>query len=438
MSNTEVPAAHAPRILTRAEHEVSRKNISPAALRVLYGLKEAGYQAHLVGGGVRDLLLGGQPKDFDVATDATPDQLRSVFRQCRLIGRRFVIAHVRYGDEIIEVTTFRGKGDALDIDREVEADGRILRDNVFGTMEEDALRRDFTVNALYYNIDDFSVVDYVGGLDDLATRQLRLIGDPETRYREDPVRMLRAARFAGKLGFSIEPATEAPIERLAGLLDGIPPARLFDDLLKLFLYGHAERSFDQLLRLKLFAHLFPQVELTESNLALIRAALKSTDERVAIGKPVTPAFVFAAILWSVYRQRLGTDTDDSSIDAAADNVFLRASKRVAIPRRFSVVARDIWWMQQRMIVRSAARARRVMRHPKFRAGFDFLLLRAELNPALRPLAALWQQLQSETAPGDAAFAQAAGDDVAPKSRPRNRRRRGPRPVGSVAVEATAE
>ena len=158
MSNTEVLAAHAPRILTRAEHEVSRKNISPAALRVLYGLKEAGYQAHLVGGGVRDLLLGGQPKDFDVATDATPDQLRSVFRQCRLIGRRFVIAHVRYGDEIIEVTTFRGKGDALDIDREVEADGRILRDNVFGTMEEDALRRDFTVNALYYNIDDFSVV----------------------------------------------------------------------------------------------------------------------------------------------------------------------------------------------------------------------------------------------------------------------------------------
>ena len=250
--------------------------------------------------------------------------------------------------------------------------------------------------------------------------------------------MLRAARFAGKLGFSIEPATEAPIERLAGLLDGIPPARLFDDLLKLFLYGHAERSFDQLLRLKLFAHLFPQVELSEANLALIRAALKSTDERVAIGKPVTPAFVFAAILWSVYRQRLGTDTDDSSIDAAADNVFLRASKRVAIPRRFSVVARDIWWMQQRMIVKSAARARRVMRHPKFRAGFDFLLLRAELNPALRPLAALWEQLQSETAPGDAAVAQAASDDAAPKTRPRNRRRRGPRPVGAVAAEATAE
>ncbi len=438
MSNTDVSTAHAPRILTRAEHEVSRKNISPAALRVLYGLKEAGFQAHLVGGGVRDLLLGGEPKDFDVATNATPAELRTVFRQCRLIGRRFVIAHVRYGDEIIEVTTFRGKGDALDIDREVEADGRILRDNVFGSMEEDALRRDFTINALYYNIDDFSVVDYVGGLDDLNARQLRLIGDPETRYREDPVRMLRAARFAGKLGFAIAPETEAPIERLANLLDGIPPARLFDDLLKLFLFGHAERSFDQLLRLKLFEHLFPQVELSEANLALIRAALRSTDERVGLGKPVTPAFVFAAILWSVYRQRLGTETDDSAIDAAADNVFLRASRRVAIPRRFSVVARDIWWMQQRMIVKSAARAKRVMRHPKFRAGFDFLLLRAGLNPALQPLARLWEQLQGAPAASDTSFAQASGEDVAAKPRPRNRRRRGPRPVVPGAGEAVAE
>jgi poly(A) polymerase len=422
--------------LSRAEHDVSRKNISSAALRVLYGLKEAGFQAHLVGGGVRDLLLGLAPKDFDVATDATPEQVRKVFRQCRLIGRRFVIAHVRFGDEIIEVTTFRGTGDALHEDREIKAGGQILRDNVFGTLEEDALRRDFTVNALYYNIDDYSVVDYVGGLDDLKARRLRLIGDPETRYREDPVRMLRAARFAGKLGFEIDPGTLEPIERLAGLLDGIPPARLFDDLMKLFLYGHAERSFDRLLSLKLFEHLFPTVSLADANIALIRAALRSTDERVAVGKPVTPAFLFAAILWSVYRQRLGTATEDGAVDDAAENVFARASQRVAIPRRFSVVTRDIWWMQQRLIVNSAARARRVMRHPKFRAGFDFLLLRAQLNPALAPLARLWEQLQSETPPGESAFADLA-DEGGTAAKPRRRRRRrgaGKRDDSNLTVE----
>ncbi len=437
---------HLPIVLHRAAHTISRKHISSAAVRVLYGLREAGYQAHLVGGAVRDLLLGADPKDYDVATDAHPEDIRKVFRTCRLIGRRFVIAHVRFGQEIIEVTTFRGGGgigpDDEHPDREVEAEGLILRDNVFGSIEEDARRRDFTVNALYYSIDDFAVRDYVGGLADLAERQLRLIGDPEQRYREDPVRMLRAARLAAKLGFKIERATEEPIGRLACLLDGIPPARLFDDLQKLFLYGHAEKSYDQLLRLRLFEHLFPSVSVDSDTGrpyadALIRAALRSTDARVAEGKSVTPAFLFAAFLWEPFQMacaHIDVHVEGAMADAA-EEIFRESVERVALPKRFSVVTREIWELQPRFATNSPSRARRLLRHPRFRAAFDFLVLRAEVDSDLVDQAHRWEAAQTcaegefdglfrgVVAAPTGARAPAESDGAAPAKRRRRRRRR---------------
>lgn len=448
-SNHEAAAGeHLPLLLHRAAHTISRKRISSAAVRVLYGLREAGYQAHLVGGAVRDLLLGADPKDYDVATDAHPEDIRRTFRTCRLIGRRFVIAHVRFGQEIIEVTTFRGGGEigAEDEhpDREVEAEGLILRDNVFGSIEEDARRRDFTVNALYYSIDDFAVRDYVGGLSDLAERKLRLIGDPETRFREDPVRMLRAARLAAKLGFSIDRATEEPIGRLAPLLDAIPPARLFDDLQKLFLYGHAEKSYDQLLRLRLFEHLFPSVSIDADTGrpyadALIRAALRSTDARVAEGKPVTPAFLFAAFLWEPFQMECAhLDPHAEGVLAdAAEAVFREAVERVALPKRFSIVTREIWELQPRFATHSPGRARRLLRHPRFRAAFDFLVLRAAVDSDLTDQAERWEAAQAcseaefdalfravpQTAASRAAGAAGEGAPAEPAKRRRRRRRK---------------
>ena len=440
---------HLPLTLHRAAHSISRKHISSAAVRVLYGLREAGYQAHLVGGAVRDLLLGGEPKDYDVATDAHPEQIRKVFRTCRLIGRRFVIAHVRFGNEIIEVTTFRGGGgmgvDDEHPDREVEAEGLIVRDNVFGSIEEDARRRDFTVNALYYSIDDFAVRDYVGGLADLEERKLRLIGDPEQRYREDPVRMLRAARLAAKLDFKLARSTEEPIGRLANLLDGIPPARLFDDLLKLFLYGYAEKSYEQLLRLRLFEHLFPSVSIDSDTGqpyagALIRAALRSTDARVAEGKAVTPAFLFAALLWEPFQMACAGIDDihaEGALGDAAEMVFRDAIERVALPKRFSIVTREIWELQPRLATNSPSRAKRLMRHPRFRAAFDFLLLRAAVDPDLAAQASRWERAQTcaenevdalfKNAPaGPVMTAMAPADDSrAPAKKRRRRRRRVP-------------
>ncbi len=295
------------RIIPREQHVISRKNISKAALRVLYRLHEAGYDAFLVGGAVRDLLLGGHPKDFDVATNATPEDVKKLFRNCRLIGRRFRLAHVVYGPEIIEVATFRGTGedDGEGGDRHI-VDGRIVRDNVWGSIEEDALRRDFRVNALYYDISDFSVRDYVGGMPDVENRVLHLIGDPMTRYREDPVRMLRAVRLAAKLNFRIDDAAAAPFEELGPLLLDAAPARLFDESLKLFLSGHGLKSFRMLERSGLLKFMFPATARSlkrgdEALRALIEEGLSSTDARVAEGKSVTPAFLFAVLLWGEVR-----------------------------------------------------------------------------------------------------------------------------------------
>ena len=391
-----------PRIYARPEHSISRKFVSDSALKVLYRLDKAGFQAYLVGGSVRDLLLGREPKDFDIATNALPEQVRELFRNCRLIGRRFRLAHVQFGREIIEVATFRAQHDG-DIEGAAMTDqGRILRDNVYGTLEEDVWRRDFTVNALYYNIADFSIVDYVGGVEDLRAGRLRLIGDPDKRYREDPVRMLRAARFATKLGFMLDSATLESIPRLRHLLEDIAPARLFDEMLKMFQGGVGHQTFEVLRHHGLFHCLFPmtddQLDSPEGEFAqrLIAAALRSTDLRVAENKPITPAFLLAALLWHVVEEEAeklianGVTAFDA-MTLAADAVISKQIARIAMPRRFSNVTREIWALQARLEKPTPKRAQRALEHPRFRAAYDFLLLRAEAGDPVQEEATFWTE-----------------------------------------------
>ncbi|HEY2622517.1 MAG TPA: polynucleotide adenylyltransferase PcnB, partial [Dyella sp.] len=430
-------ATAALRIIPREQHVISRKNISKAALRVLYRLNEAGYQAYLVGGAVRDLLLGGHPKDFDVATSATPEEVKKLFRNSRLIGRRFRLAHVVYGPEIIEVATFRGTGeeDASVGDRHI-VDGRIVRDNVWGSVEEDAIRRDFRVNALYYDISDFSVRDYVGGMQDVEDRVLHLIGDPATRYREDPVRMLRAVRLAAKLNFRIDAAASAPFAELGPLLADAAPARLFDESLKLFLAGHGLKSFHMLEQTGLLKFMFPAtaraLERGDKALrALIEEGLANTDARLAEGKSVTPAFLFAVLLWGEVRDLAHTwitkgMESTAAWDRAAAQVVAEQCQRVAIPRRFTLTMEEIWALQPRFEQVQRKRVFRLMTHPRFRAAFDFLLLRAAESPAINELGQWWahaQQLPHETlAAALAGVPQgAASESAAPAVKPRKRR-----------------
>lgn len=394
-----------PQIIPRSEHGVSRSNISENALKVLYRLKNAGYAAYLVGGGVRDLLLGIQPKDFDIATDAHPEQVRELFRNCRLIGRRFRLAHVHFGREIIEVSTFRAShNDAIDGEGH-EEDGRIIRDNVYGQLDDDVWRRDFTVNALYYNIEDYSIVDYVGGIEDIQNKQLRLIGIAEDRYREDPVRMLRAIRFAIKLDFSIHPVSEQPIRDLASLLEEIPEARLFEEFLKLFMGGRSTEAYQQLREYGLFAMLFPQTEvLLEQNNEfihkLLASAFRNTDQRLAEDKPVTPAFLLAALLWVPVRN-LANDHESnglSEMDAihlASDAIISHQIRSTSMPRRFTHMARDMWALQVRLKNTRGKRPFRLLTHQRFRAAYDFLLLRAEAGEDIRELASWWTEFQGE-------------------------------------------
>ncbi|MCW8825902.1 MAG: polynucleotide adenylyltransferase PcnB, partial [Gammaproteobacteria bacterium] len=308
----------APHIIDRNHHNISRKNISRNALKVLYKLNESGYAAYLVGGGVRDLLLERRPKDFDIATDATPEQVKRLFRNSRLIGRRFRLAHVFFGRDIIEVATFRGPNVE---DAKTSDQGMILRDNVYGTLEEDAWRRDFSVNALYYNIDDFSVVDYTGGMPDIKAKKLRIIGKPEQRFREDPVRMLRAVRFAAKLDFRIEKRCEKSIDKLGGLLEDISSARLFDESTKLFLSGHGVESFFELRHYDLFYTLYPEIdERLDSHPEFekfIEVAMRNSDLRIAKNRPVTPAFLIAVLLWPEVKIRVEEHAP------ASDGVYLQ-------------------------------------------------------------------------------------------------------------------
>jgi poly(A) polymerase len=421
-----------PLIVPRPEHSISRANISQNALKVLYRLAQAGHQAYLVGGGVRDLLLGHEPKDFDVATDATPEQVRSIFRNCRLIGRRFRLAHVFFGREIIEVATFRAapaEGGASDVDDHRVENGIIKRDNVYGTIAEDALRRDFTINALYYNIDDFSLVDYAGGLDDIRAGRLRLIGDAvEARYREDPVRMLRAVRFACKLGFMIEPACEGPLPAMASLLGDVPAARLFEEVLKLFHSGYALHAFEKLRHYGLFAQLFPETDacLTREDhafpITFVSRGLDNTDRRILEEKSVAPPFLFAVLMWEPvrlrYQQLLGKGL--SSADAmaqASHEVNARQQPHVAIPKRFGMPMREIWALQPRLERHQGRRPMALLGHPRFRAAYDFLLLRAEAGEVDPEIAEWWTRFQ------DVDAAERARMTTGSAKRKRRRRRR---------------
>jgi len=397
-------AGTSPKIAS-GKHGLHPGEISKGARQVVDILTEQGFKAYVVGGCVRDALLNLHPKDFDVATDATPEQVKVLFRRSRIVGRRFRIVHVHMGREVIEVTTFRaGHGDGNHSDAIQSDQGMLLRDNVFGNMEEDALRRDFTVNALYYDPIEDSIFDYTGGMDDLNKRTLVLIGDPETRYREDPVRMLRAARFAAKLGFSISPESAAPIRPLAHFLADVAPARLFDEILKLFLSGYALATFRQLLDHNLMAQLFPQameaVDKDESGfyLEFIEQALTNTDKRIRNNQRVTPAFLLAAILWPAMedaraRYEKKNENPAMAIQKAGGTVIARQVDRIAIPRRFSQPMREIWELQLRLPNRSGNRAAHLVSLPRFRAAYDFILLREQAGENLDSLGHWWTRYQ---------------------------------------------
>ncbi|MFZ2405665.1 MAG: polynucleotide adenylyltransferase PcnB [Methylobacter sp.] len=403
--NEAVPVAGQVKIYSRSEHNISRSLISENALKVLYRLQKEGFDAYLVGGCVRDLLLGREPKDFDVVTNADPDQVRKVFRNCRLIGRRFRLAHVHFGREIIEVATFRGAGEEQNDKQVLNNEGRLLRDNVYGTIEEDVWRRDFTVNALYYNIKDFSVVDYVGGMADHKTGTLRLIGNPETRFREDPVRMLRAVRFAVKLGFKLDQECEKAIHNDAPLLASIPSARLYDEAIKLFLSGYALQTFEMLRHYGLFQVLFPS---TENSLAveengfprlLLIKALENSDNRIAEGKTVTAYFLLAAFLWEPVRMLAKAKMAQGEVEYiayqdAASEVIARQIRSTALPRHISMAMREVWSLQPKFNARIGSKPSRLIGHPRFRAGYDFLLLRAETGGADPELAEWWTRYQN--------------------------------------------
>jgi len=417
------------RRLSVAEHAVPRERVNANAIDVTARLQDAGFTALLVGGCVRDLLLGIEPKDFDVATDATPEEVRSVFRRSRLVGRRFRIAHVRYGREIIEVSTFR-RAHAEDADERSHSEsGRILRDNVYGTLEEDAFRRDFTINALYYNPQTEEVLDFVGGLEDLAKRRIHFIGDTLTRTREDPVRVLRAIRFKAKLDFEIDPAIIECFEEAAQLMADIPPARLFDETLKLLMSGQAEQTWRELAKTPLRATLFPA---SDPDSELIVLAMRNTDQRIAEDKPVTPGFLIAVLLWQDYVARIGElEADFKPAEArahAAADCLSEQHQVITIPRRFSQFARDVWGLQGRLEARSPRMVDRLLAHPKFRAGYDFLVLRSdagevgEAGQALGEIADWWTSFQAATQTEQRTMIDALRGNQQPGTRKRRRRR----------------
>ena len=404
------------KIIARDGHSISRKDIAPNALKVLYRLTNAGYHAYIVGGGIRDLMLQKKPKDFDVATDAAPEEVKNLFRNGRIIGRRFKIVHVRFGKEIIEVTTFRAdharrneisnnpaRRQIKGLDSAHSESGLILRDNVYGNIDEDAMRRDFTVNALYYTTDGFRVLDFCSGIEDLKAKKIRIIGNPVERYKEDPVRMLRAIRFSAKLNFTIEENTQKPIDELSYLLDSISSARLFDETLKLMTGGYAEKTFEMLRQFQLGTYLFaPTLEaLSESDGSpanLVFLALKNTDDRLANGKSVTPAFLFASLLWPVLKLHLAKSKNlglppQKAFQQAAQSAISEQLHYTAIPKRFTLATREIWELQEKLKVRTKRNVDKVFNNSRFRAAYDFLLLREDSGEDLKGLGQWWTDFQ---------------------------------------------
>jgi poly(A) polymerase len=417
-----------PRTIPLKAHGISRDSISPCALKVTDTLQKAGYDAYVVGGAVRDLLLGREPKDFDVATNAEPEEVRALFRRSRIIGRRFQIVHVMCGAETIEVTTFRGSAADENGDRHEDETGRIVRDNVFGTLEEDAARRDFTVNALYYDPSSQEVRDYHDGVNDVREKRLRMIGDPEKRFREDPVRMLRAVRFAAKLDFHIDPATRAPVAKLGDLLQHVPGARLFDEMLKLLFSGHALRGVHQLRAEGLHHGLLPLLDTIleqPGGERFVSLALKNTDQRIAQDKPVSPAFLFATLLWhEVLAAWRGLEAEGMkpfpALSQAMNDVLAAQEKKLAIPRRFDATMKEIWSMQPRFQMRSGQRPFRLIEHPRFRAAYDFFMLRCESGELEMDLLRWWDDfIDADNAQREAMLVR---DEAPAKKRKRRRRK----------------
>mgnify|MGYP003674932448 FL=1 len=439
MKNSGQAAPEIPQIIPRPAHNVSRKNISDAALKVLYRLHKAGYQAFLVGGCVRDALIGLRPKDFDVATDATPDEVRALFSNCRLIGRRFRLAHVRFGREIIEVATFRAAAIHEDDDVAHDDEGRILRDNVYGSIEEDVWRRDFTCNALYYNIADFSIWDYTGGVQDVDRRMLVLIGDPVQRLREDPVRMLRAVRFAAKLNFNIDPSVEAAMHEHVGLLTNVPAARLFDEFLKLFQGGHAQRTFELLWTYGLFDEMFPatsqELEQDQSFARFVQAALQNTDKRVSEGKSVTPMFLLGVFLWAptcriaAMRREEEKMSESQSLNIAAYDIASEQQRRISIPKRFTVPMREMMALQPRFLVTQGRRAMNLLEHRRFRAAYDFMMLLCEVGAVDNEIGEFWTEVQTLPEAERAERFGVSAKPSAKKGRKRRRRKKAPSDTG---------
>jgi len=423
-----------PRIYGRDKHGIARTSISRGALKVCEILRAHGHSAYVVGGAVRDLLLGVVPKDFDVATDAHPDEVHRLFRRSHLIGRRFKLVHVLFGAETVEVSTFRaGEGG------EADEHGRLLRDNVYGTRVQDAARRDFTANALYYDPHDETVLDYHGGFADVRKKTMRIIGDARVRFREDPVRMLRAVRFAAKLGFAIDPKTRAPIRELAGLIGNVPAARLFEEMLKLLLSGHSAACLAQLRKEGLHHGLLPLLDvIVEQPMGerFLRLALEQTDTRIRTGNSVSPAFLFAALLWhevlAAWKVNEGKGTRSiPALYLAMDQVLDAQTDKLSIPRRFTSTMKEIWALQPRLQQRSGKRAFALLTHPRFRAGYDFMLLRAESGEVPMELGNWWTRFQdAELEERNAMLI----PEAAPKKK-RARRRRKPRAAGAAGPAA---
>lgn len=435
-------SAREPRRYSGQQLGIDPTQISKAARQTCDGLHAAGFKAYIVGGGVRDLLAGLRPKDFDVATDATPEEVVKLFRRARLIGRRFRIVHVMFGREVIEVTTFRGAQE----NAETDDHGRVLRDNVWGSHAEDAMRRDFTVNSLYYDPIDDEVVDYHNGVNDMQRKKLRMIGDPETRYREDPVRMLRAVRFAAKLGFTIETDTGKPLSRLAPLISNVPKARLFDEMLKLLLSGNALACVHQLRDAGLHHGLLPLLDVIleqPDGELFVTEALRRTDERIAAGKGVSPGFLFGTLLWQQVNQRweAGLAAGEHRIPAlmqAIDSVLDEQARELAIQKRFTSDMREIWSLQPRFERRKGQAPFRLLEHMRFRAAYDFLLLRCDTGGAPAELGKWWTDFQ-DCSPEQRREMINNAPSPGPRRRNRGRRRRGGQgsATGNVASDSAA-
>lgn len=403
----ELGAINKPQKIPPTAHQISPSAVSPTALEVVKTLTRAGHEAYLVGGCVRDLLLGKEPKDFDVVTEAPPEQVRELFRRCRLIGRRFRLAHVRIGRDVIDVATFRA-APGLDDDGDEGDDsaltisdaGQITRDNVYGTIETDAVRRDFTINALFYDPVDETVVDYVDGFKHLENRELVSIGDPYERFREDPVRMLRAIRFAESLDLKVPDDVRGAIDELGNLLHHVPPARMLDEILKLFHSGHAQAVLVKLRAFGLFRFLFPFTDesFIDNEVSIAELGLRNTDQRIQEDKPVIPAFLFACMLWEPLRADIEKLVDNGepyrkAFMTAMDDILRDQSQYVSIPKRIGFIVKDIWLLQGRLEYRTMKNVKAALSHKRFRAAYDFLLLRAETDEVTRELTEWWTRIQ---------------------------------------------